>query len=90
MKIRKRIKSRKMKIRREKWKSRRNWGQLKVRRIRIRKKTGKSRKQIQEKNENLKEDKIKKNEDQERKVKIRKKLRTNKSENQEENEDKWN
>jgi len=41
-KIRKRIKSRKLKIRRENWKSGRNWGQLKVRRNKIRKKTGKS------------------------------------------------
>ena len=39
---------------------------MKVRRKRIRKKTGKSGKQIQEKNENQKEDEIKKNEDQER------------------------
>jgi len=41
---------------------------MKVRRKRIRKKTGKSGKQIQEKNENQKEDEIKKNEDQERKM----------------------
>ena len=41
---------------------------MKVRRKRIRKKTGKSGRQIQEKNENQKEDKIKKNEDQERKM----------------------
>ena len=47
---------------------------------------------MQEKNENQEEDKIKKNEIQERKMKIRKKLRTKKSGeknvNQEENEDK--
>ena len=47
---------------------------MKVRRKRIRKKTGKSGKQVQEKNENQKEDKIKKNEDQERKMKIRKNM----------------
>ena len=41
---------------------------MKVRRKRIRKRTGKSGKQIQEKNENQKEDEIKKNEDQERKM----------------------
>ena len=41
---------------------------MKVRRKRIRKKTGKSGKQIQEKNENQREDEIKKNEDQERKM----------------------
>ena len=41
---------------------------MKVRRKRIRKKTGGSGKKIQEKNENQKEDKIKKNEDQERKM----------------------